>query len=139
MLLNYICTMQKKFKRILIDGAGYGLILLGIATGWLPGPGGIPLILTGLGLLSVNNHWAKQILEYLQQNGSKFMKLAFPDNTWAKAGHDFLALLLLCASAYIFVTQNSLVYFGFAIALAALGIVDFLYNRNRLKYFKKHK
>lgn len=129
--------MNKKFKRILVDGAGYGLILLGLLTGWLPGPGGIPLILAGLGLLSVNNHWAKRILHYLEENGSKFMKWAFPDTPWAKAAHDVLALLLLAGSVFVFLNADSFVLYGVSIALAALAIVDFLYNRNRLQKLKR--
>lgn len=130
--------MNKRIKRIFVDVAGYCLILLGLLTGWLPGPGGIPLILAGLGLLSVNNHWARQILIYLKENGSKFMKIVFPDNAWAKAGHDILALLLVTTGVYIFVSQTGFFYYGIAIALTALGIVDFLYNRDRLQNLRKH-
>ncbi len=55
------CHMPEKFKRIGIDAAGYVLILLGIAFSPLPGPGGLPLVLAGLGLLSIHNEWARRL------------------------------------------------------------------------------
>jgi len=45
--------LNRHSKRIATDAAGYGLILLSLAVGWLPGPGGIPLLVAGLGLLSI--------------------------------------------------------------------------------------
>lgn len=54
-------------KRIAIDIGGFGLILLGILTGWLPGPGGIPLILAGLALLALNYVWAENLLNDLKK------------------------------------------------------------------------
>lgn len=129
--------MQKKIKRIAIDLSGYGLILLGLLTGWLPGPGGIPLIVAGLGLLSVHNQWAKRILHFIQENGSKFMGWAFPNNKWAAAAHDALVICLLAGALYLIFFARSPITIGLAIGLFALSVVDFLYNRNRLAFFKR--
>jgi hypothetical protein len=131
---------MSKFKRYLkrfgTDAAGYGLILLGLALGWLPGPGGIPLILAGLGLLSVHNHWAKRILLYLQENGIKMLDYVFPDKPWAKLLHDLLAIGLLIGASYLLMFNRTTITIGIAIGLIALAIADILINRNRLTKLK---
>lgn len=127
----------KKFiKRFGTDAAGYGLILLGLTLGWLPGPGGIPLVLAGLGLLSVHNHWARRILLYIQENGMKIMNYLFPDNAAARIAHDFIALGLVIGASYLVIFQRSPIAVGIAVSFCALAIVDFLYNRDRLNRFK---
>ena len=123
-------------KRFGTDIAGYGLILLGLLTGWLPGPGGIPLILAGLGLLSIHNHWARRLLLFAKQNASRFMEYIFPENPIAKAVHDSIAVILVLAAIYIFVTRDTFIDIGITISLLALAIVDFLYNRKRWVNFK---
>jgi len=128
--------MHKKFKRVGVDIAGYGLIILALLIGWLPGPGGIPLLLAGLGLLSVNNHWAKRILLYIQKNGVRITEVLFPDNSFVQALHDLLTVFLVAGTGYLLLFQRNIVSFGFVIALAALALIDFLYNRKRLQRFK---
>lgn len=60
-------TSRPFYKRIAIDIGGFGLILLGLLTGWLPGPGGIPLILAGLALLALNYVWAENLLNNVKK------------------------------------------------------------------------
>jgi len=128
--------IKKVLKRFGIDAAGYGLILLGLLTGWLPGPGGIPLILGGLALLSIHNHWARRILIFVKENGTKFMVYVFPENPWIKALHDIFAVSLVIAAVILITQKFTITTVGFAIALTALAIVDFLYNRKRWHRFK---
>lgn len=124
-------------KRFGIDAAGYGLIVLGILLGWLPGPGGIPLILGGLGLLSIHNHWARKLLQYAKENGLKFMKYIFPENPWIKAAHDLLALTLVVSVVFILQSKITYTTIAISIGLGALATVDFFYNRHRWKRLKK--
>ena len=58
---------HRVLKRYALDAAGYLLILLALAIGWLPGPGGIPLVLIGLYLLSLNNPWAQRLRDKLER------------------------------------------------------------------------
>lgn len=125
-------------KRFGTDIAGYGLILLGLLTGWLPGPGGIPLILAGLGLLSIHNHWARKLLIFAKENSNRFMEYIFPENPWVKALHDILVVIFASTAIYIFVTKDAKIAIGLAVSLSALAIVDFLYNRKRWRILK-HK
>lgn len=132
-------TIKKYVRRIVIDAAGYGLILLSILTGWLPGPGGIPLFLAGLGLLSIHNSWAKRLLQYVKTNGVKFLELIFPDKVWVKALHDVIVLVLLGVITYLLINANSAVAYALAFTLAVLATVDLLYNRKRWQTFRSNK
>ena len=132
----YMNLLRKYFKRFIIDAAGYGLIILSVLTGWLPGPGGIPLFLAGLGLLSINNAWAKKLLEYFKTNGQKFLELIFPDNPLIKALHDVFVAVLLIGVIVLIVYANNAVAYGVAIVLFVLAIVDLLYNRKRWRTFR---
>lgn len=127
-------------KRIVTDVAGYGLIMLSLATGWLPGPGGIPLLVAGLGLLSINNAWAERLRTYLLNHGGRLVSILFPPNPLIQWLYDGLvALLLIMVTVLVYchqaVWQISLAIAGFFIALA----IAFL-NRGRYERFKrKHR
>lgn len=131
---------MQKFKKVLYrlgtDAAGYGLILFGLLTGWLPGPGGIPLILGGLGLLAIHNRWAQRILHIAKTHGTQLVRYIFPENPYIKALHDMLAISLVISAVVIVNTKITYTTVAFAISLTALGVADFLYNRNRWNKIK---
>jgi lysylphosphatidylglycerol synthetase-like protein (DUF2156 family) len=131
--------MTDKVKRILTDIAGYGLILLGIASGWLPGPGGIPLILAGLGLLSINNEWAKNLREWLLKNSGKAAKILFPDNRFVQILYDIAALLLLALTGVLAWRHAAIWQISLAIFLFCFALLIALMNRDRLQRFKSRK
>jgi uncharacterized protein (TIGR02611 family) len=53
--------------RVLVAVVGVLLVLLGAATGWLPGPGGIPLTLLGLAVLASEFEWAHRLLQWAKR------------------------------------------------------------------------
>lgn len=53
---------QHRVYRGIVAAVGLLLILLGLATGWLPGPGGIPLILGGLAVWASEFRWAHRLM-----------------------------------------------------------------------------
>jgi Putative transmembrane protein (PGPGW) len=53
---------QLRVYRCVVAAVGLLLILLGLATGWLPGPGGIPLVLGGLAVWASEFHWAHRLM-----------------------------------------------------------------------------
>ena len=129
--------LNRHSKRIATDAAGYGLILLSLAVGWLPGPGGIPLLVAGLGLLSINNSWAERLRTHLLNHGGKLMVLVFPPNRLVQWLYDGVVVLLLATVTVLLyrhraVWQVSLGIAGFFIALA----IAFL-NRGRYERFKR--
>jgi hypothetical protein len=129
--------LRRNLKRILTDAAGYGLILLGIATGWLPGPGGIPLIVAGLGLLSINNEWAARLRAYTLEHGGKFVKAIFPTNRFIQALYDFATLLLLVLVAVLAWSHSRIWQISLAIALFFIALFIAAMNRDRLRRLKR--
>jgi hypothetical protein len=53
---------QLRIYRAVVAAIGLLLVLLGLATGWLPGPGGIPLILGGLAVWASEFRWAHRLM-----------------------------------------------------------------------------
>nr|ALS92479.1 putative transmembrane protein (PGPGW) [uncultured bacterium] len=128
--------MPSKVKRIATDTAGYGLILLGIATGWLPGPGGIPLVLGGLGLLSINNAWARRLRVWIMDQGGSYVQKLFPKHPVAQAFYDLAVVFIFAVVAWLAwkhaaIWQISLATALFFIALLIAGI-----NRDRYASLK---
>lgn len=50
-----------RIRRPIVLIFGFFFILLAGSVGWLPGPGGIPLFLLGIAILSSEFHWAKRL------------------------------------------------------------------------------
>lgn len=133
---------KKHTKRIATDAAGYLLLVAAIATGWLPGPGGIPLAIAGLGLLSINNAWARRIRDWLLDHGGKIVTYMFPPIAWVRWLYDTLAVLLLGVSLWLGYRHASIWQISAAIGLFCLAIFLALMNRERLDNLKaktKHK
>ena len=59
---------KHRIYRGVVAVVGTLLILLGAATGWLPGPGGIPLTLLGLAVLASEFEWAQRLLGWARQH-----------------------------------------------------------------------
>lgn len=131
--------MKKRltWKRIGTDAAGVFLILLVPFLGPLPGPGGIPLLLTGLGLLSIHNDWAKRLLHYVRKNSEHLRDAFFPDKPLFQWGWDLLALALVVTGTLLNLYTDGFILKGFAVGLYALASTFFLFNRHRLRWFEK--
>ncbi len=131
--------MNWRNNRILVDSAGYLLVLAAGATGWLPGPGGLPLLVAGLGLLSIHNTWARDLREYVLANGGKLLKVLFPKNPVAQWAYDIVAIALFTVSAYL--AWKHAVWWQVSLAVSAFFAATFvaLMNRERLENFKKSR
>lgn len=126
--MNY---WQRNGKRFLTDAGGYFLLLAALLTGWLPGPGGIPLALAGLGLLSINNKWAHDLREYALKHGGRLVEIFFPRNSAIEWAYDVLTVLLLALSSVLIWQHGAIWQISLAVAgyFAALFIA--LMNRDR--------
>ena len=122
-----------------MDSAGYGLLVLSALTGWLPGPGGIPLAVGGLGLLSINNKWAKDLREWVLQNGGKVLPILFPKHPVAQWTYDLVATALFVASALL--AWRHAAWWQVSLAVSAFFLATFvsLMNRDRLLRLKKRR
>lgn len=127
------------WKRISTDIAGYGCLLGALLFGWLPGPGGIPLLLAGLGFLSVYNPWAKRLLKFVKRHSSSVKDMLFQDAWHIKLVWDVFIITLLVIATFIIVKVDNRPLQGIAVGFYCLSIVVFLFNRNRIRYFKRNK
>jgi len=125
--------LRRNLKRIATDAAGYLLLVLAVASSPLPGPGGIPLALAGLGLLSINNVWAQRLRDYLLKNGGKVVQFLFPNNRLIQWLYDILALVLLVLVAVLAWRHEALWQISLAVILFCASVFLALMNRDRLR------
>jgi branched-subunit amino acid transport protein AzlD len=130
-------VIRHKFKRLGIDVLGVLLVLSSGLLGWLPGPGGIPLLIAGLGLLAVNHEWAKRWLESVRSNGFTIFDRVINHSRLTQWAVDIAALLLL-----ILLAQSIRVNHGFvrsiSISLVITTTIILLANRHRYRWLKQH-
>lgn len=105
--------------------------------GPLPGPGGIPLILTGLGLLSVNHEFARKWLLYAKKHSKSISGIVFPDVTWVKWMWDGIAASLLLAGLYVSFESEWWLLRGLSIGMMASASTVFMLNRDRIEKLDK--
>lgn len=130
---------KRNTKRVAIDAAGYGLIIASALTGWLPGPGGIPLLIGGLGLLSINNVWAQRLRDYLLQHGGNFVKVIFPPNPWIQWLYDAIVVLLWIIVALLVWQHAAIWQVSLAVSLFFISVAIALLNRDRMDRFRNRK
>lgn len=121
-------------KRILTDIAGYGCLIAAPLIGWLPGPGGIPLILTGLGLLSINNPWAKRLLHFVRVRSESLTEVMFPNKPLAMWAWDIFVMSLIATGTLISVYSENNIVRASSVAFYATATTLFLLNRRRLQW-----
>jgi len=128
-------------KIIATDIAGVCLIILAALTGWLPGPGGIPLFLAGLGLLSINHEWARRLLKHVKTHGVRFINAFFREHRLWMLAYDIFAVLLVGFGIIVLAMVTGRVVHVIAISGIFMGAGLFLGNRKRLhviyQYFRR--
>ena len=129
--------IRRHLKRVITDLVGYILILLGILLGWLPGPGGIPLILAGLGLLSINNKWAEELRKLVLKHSGRFLKLLFPKTIIAQFLYDVLVLLLLVIVGILEWQHEAAWQIGLGITCFFIALFVALMNRERYMQLRR--
>lgn len=130
-------VLKRTGKRIATDAAGYLLLVGAALTGWLPGPGGIPLALAGLALLSVHNKWAQELRDYFLTHGGRMVEVLFPKNPWVQWGYDAVAVLLLILSATLAYRHAAAWQLGLSISAFFMATFIALTNRDRLARLKQ--
>lgn len=124
-------------KIILTDTLGILCLLLVPVLGPLPGPGGIPLLLTGFGLLAVNHDWADGAIHYVKKHSESLQSVIFPDITWVKWAWDIFVLFLIIGGTWLNVVAEGWFLKGFSYAVLAGSTTIFMLNRNRLAWLDR--
>ena len=121
------------FKRLAIDILGFTLILAAGLFSWIPGPGGIPLLIAGLSILSINHDWAKRWQDKAREGGLNLTNKIFVDHPFAKWAFDIIGIGLMILAAYILNVHTRNLFRTMAISAGFLGLGLLLGNRKRLQ------
>lgn len=134
--------MQHRVKVILIDTLGFACLIGSVLLGWLPGPGGIPLLIIGLSLLANNHEWAERLLRKVKVEGLQIFDKIFDGSTKVRWAVDVITVLIITGSVLVIHsgTHNTLKTIGISLIIASVFM--FLSNRKRyqtvLKKVKKN-
>ncbi len=137
--------MQKIYrfwKVALTDTLGVLCLIGALLFGWLPGPGGIPLFILGLSLLSINHDWAQRYIDLAQEYAHRVGDLIFIKNPIAQILYDVLAVVLMASAVYVLLNLEQMWQLSLGIFLGFMALTVFLGNRQRWRRLKariKHK
>ncbi len=120
-------------KKIAVDILGGLLIIASVLFGWLPGVGGIPLFLAGLGLLATNHEWARRLLHRVKDTGTSIVKTIFRDHPVLVMVYDVAAIALLVTAGLTLGAADGNLGRGFASIMAFFGIGLLIGNRQRIQ------
>ena len=122
------------WKVIVYDIAGITCLILVPFLGPLPGPGGIPLLLAGIGLLAVNHDWADDAILLVKNHGDNFINIFFPNVTWIKWTWDIGLVLLFIVGLWVDTRGESFLFSIIGLLINALSTTLFMLNRGRLDW-----
>jgi len=128
---------NSKLKVILTDTAGVLCLMLVPFLGPIPGPGGIPLLLAGLGLLALNHDWADRWLGYAKTHSDSLRTIFFPNVTWVKWAWDIFSVSLLSFGLWLSFVGEGWFIRGLSVAIMASSTTIFVLNRGRIIWLDK--
>jgi hypothetical protein len=127
---------RSRAKRIGIDALGYGAIVAAALTGWLPGPGGIPLLILGLSLLATNHKWAERLLAWVKSGSGKLADQIFNGHPLLKLSVDVCGIVFVAAAAYLLTHFTRSIARSAAVSLIIVSVILLLGNRQRFAKIK---
>jgi hypothetical protein len=128
---------RDQLKRIGVDILGYALIIAAGLTGWLPGPGGIPLLILGLSLLATNHDWADRWLKIVKKRGVDISSKLFSDKPSVRWGIDIASVILIALAVLLLTQFTRNIAKTAAISLIIASVFLLLGNRHRIKSLRK--
>lgn len=132
-------------KRLAIDAAGFGLIVLSPFLGTLPGPGGIPIFLAGVAILSRNYDWAENLLKDFEKKRLEFVDKYLVGNRRISLVIDGICLLMIILGIFLVIKADSFILKGISVGLLSLSVFIIVSNQRRIDRFlrklkaSKHK
>lgn len=120
-----------------VDAAGFGLLIAAVLFGWLPGPGGIPLVIAGLSLLAINYEWAKRLKDRARSGSLMLTNNVFANHPAVKWLVDIIGAGLVVLAVFIARNYTGSIWRTVAIVVGFLGLWLFLGNRRRLQRFTR--
>ena len=127
-------------KRTVIDIAGFGLIIISPFVGWLPGPGGIPIFIAGVAILSRNYDWAENLLHDFDKKRVNFTNKYLMTNKKVSRTIDSLSIFLIILAVIIIAYGPNNIIRYLSIGVATFSIFILVSNQKRIdKFMKKLK
>lgn len=123
------------YKRILIDIAGFGLMIIAPFLGWLPGPGGIPLFLIGLSLVATNHEWAANLLKDFDKRRVEFTEKYLMTSPRVSLAIDISGILIICATVYLALTAPNFFIRLIGFGISTFTLIVILSNQKRFERF----
>lgn len=121
-----------RFWRIIVfDTLGVAFMILAVLTGWLPGPGGIPLFIIGLSLLAVNHDWAERYIDLLKKYADRLGDVVFVKNPRIELLYDAIAPFGVAAGVFLLWRHSAIWMISLGIFLFFISITFLLGNRGR--------
>lgn len=120
------------------DVLGVICLISSLLLGWLPGPGGVPLFILGLTLLSIHHAWARRYIDLVKKYSNRIGELIFIENKRVQYAFDGLAIILVAGAIYPSYLRNVWWQYSIAAFCGFLAITIILGNRRRWKRLKQH-
>lgn len=86
--------------RCVVGFVGVLLMTTAVLTGWLPGPGGIPLFLVGLAVLASEFEWAHRLLHWARMKAEDLAHWGARLPVWARWLSGLGTLVLVGAASW---------------------------------------
>lgn len=128
---------NRLWKLIVFDTLGVLVMIAAVLTGWLPGPGFVPLFIIGLSLLAINHAWAKRYMKNMQKLSGKLNDIVFSTNPKVRIAYDILSPLGIISGIYIMWRSDAAWLFSVSILLIFGSIILFMGNRGRWQRISK--
>lgn len=125
-------TDRSFIKRIAIDIAGFGLIIASPLLGWLPGPGGIPVFLAGVAILSSNYDWAENLLKDFEKKRVEFVDKYLVSNKNIARTIDLLCIVIIALAVFVFINIDNTVLKLLTIGAGSFSLLIIVSNQRRL-------
>ncbi len=123
--------MKQRTKAILIDVLGFACIIGSVLLGWLPGPGGIPLLIIGLSLLANNHEWAERLLHRVKAEGLKVFDKLFDGSRKTAWIIDIATVFVVTGAVLVLLMATRSVFKTAAISLIIAAVIMFFSNQRR--------
>lgn len=119
------------WKVVVVDALGVMFMVAALLTGWLPGPGGVPLFIIGLSLLSINHKWAERYITLLRQHADRLGDYVFVKDARVQVAYDAIGPLLVAVGVFLLVRHSAVWTTSLGVSGCFLGIAVILGNHGR--------
>lgn len=121
------------YQRIALDIAGFGLIIISPLTGVLPGPGGIPIFLAGLGLVALNHEWAANLLKNFEKKREEFTNKVLMANPKISRSIDAACIAFAALGLFLAIHYHHFLLKGAGFALFSISLLLLFSNQKRFE------